>query len=905
MHSVHQRPRLALAIAFLAAAPAFADPAPFDLAGPSLEVEVTHGTATLPIAQVPNLSAGDRVWLKADFADQHSVHYLMVAAFLRGSTDPPPAEWFFRCDTWRGKCQKDGLVLTVPPGAQQLLVFLAPETGGDFKTLVSAVRGRPGVFVRASQDLNQAAMEHLRLQAYLQAIRHIGDSDPARLKEAAPLLSRSLAIKVDEKCLQKSPALQAACLMQGRESLIMSDGHGESVTQQLTSGPASDLAMEAGNTPQLKSGYYGPFIGSLLDIARLFDSFHTAKYQYIAALASPSGRELALTLNAPPSFHDPKSVMVVALPPVEGSQFPQLRPVDTKDVYCAKKSPLVLALEGAPPMFAGDYSRSLALRVTTASGTRIELPAVPDAAHGGIAIDTSALQTANLTDNTRGSLHGYWGFEEYHGPSFTLVDTQAQPPRLAPGDESALVVGREDTVHLFVGSAACVSEIALSGSDGKEQRVEWKAARPDEVDARLPLEEAQPGEVALLVHEYGSAQPLRLTLHAYSEAGHLDSFTLHAGDTRGILRGTRLDEVAALELKGLEFIPESLASSAGHDELSMPERGQPAPTDLKQGERARARVKLKDGRSYDVGVVVEAPKPAATLIGKSVLLASSGNGGSIQLASQDELPQDAQLTFSLRAQVPAAFSRDDKVEVATVDGSFSTTLDRNAGMTLQNRRVAVATLDPSKAFGPSAFGPLRFRVVSASGEGDWQPLATLVRLPRLKAVECPAGSETPCQLSGADLFLIDSVSSDPHFSEPTSIPDGFTAESLSIPRPAQGRLYLKLRDDPGVISEALVDVRTPQSQFEAARQVTGATPDSPAASTQAVSTKEQPPAAVPIRDVSGAPAPAEDPAPPAAPAPAQPDVVGPKAGAGSPQPASAPGAAAPGVAAPATAAQPT
>jgi hypothetical protein len=311
-------------------------------------------------------------------------------------------------------------------------------------------------------------------------------------------------------------------------------------------------------------------------------------------------------------------------------------------------------------------------------------------------------------------------------------------------------------------------------------------------------------------------------------------------------------------------------------------------------------VKLKDGRTYDVGVVVEAPKPAATLIGKSVLLASSGDGGSIQLASQDELPQDAQLTFSLRAQVPAAFSRDDKVEVATVDGSFSTTLDRNAGMTLQNRRVAVATLDPGKAFGPSAFGPLRFRVVSTSGEGDWQPLATLVRLPHLKAVECSAGSGTPCQLSGADLFLIDSVSSDPHFSEPTSIPDGFTAETLSIPRPAQGRLYLKLRDDPGVISQALVDVLTPQSQPEATRQVNGATPDAPAASTQAVSTEAQPPVALPIRDASGTPAPAADPAPPAAPAAEQPDAVGPKAGAGSPQP-TAPS----GVAPPATAAQPT
>jgi len=38
------------------------------------------------------------------------------------------------------------------------------------------------------------------------------------------------------------------------------------------------------------------------DIARIFDSFHTAQYQYIPALATASGDQLALSLNTPPSF---------------------------------------------------------------------------------------------------------------------------------------------------------------------------------------------------------------------------------------------------------------------------------------------------------------------------------------------------------------------------------------------------------------------------------------------------------------------------------------------------------------------------------------------------------------------------------------------------------------------------
>ena len=180
-----------------------------DLAGPKLEVKVIHAGKTLPISEVPNLLSGDRLWIKADLPSTQSAHYLMVLAVLRGSTNPPPADWFFRCETWKGKCAQDGLNVTVPQDAQQMLVFLAPQTNGDFKTLVNAVRARPGVFVRTSQDLNQATLDRSRLESYLVAIRSLNDADPSKLQEAAPLLARSLAIKVDDKCLERAAQLQA------------------------------------------------------------------------------------------------------------------------------------------------------------------------------------------------------------------------------------------------------------------------------------------------------------------------------------------------------------------------------------------------------------------------------------------------------------------------------------------------------------------------------------------------------------------------------------------------------------------------------------------------------------------------------------------------------------------------
>src|SRR5882762_2577151 len=385
-------------LALPAAMAAQAEPAPFDLAGPSLAVTVTRGQQTLPITQVPNLAPGDRLWIQADFPASQDAHYLMVAAFLRGATNPPPQNWFFSCETWTAKCMQKGLTVTVPPDAQQVLVFLAPETGGDFRTLVSAVRGRPGAFVRTSQDLNQAALDRSRLERYLAAVRAMSDADPSKLSEAAPLLARSLAIRVDPKCLDRIPELQAPCLMQGQESLILNDGHSTSIVQALTSGPGSDLAMEASFTPQLSYGYYSPYIASVLDVARIFESFRTAQYQYIPALASPRGDKLALTLNAAPSFHSPRSVLVVALPAVESAQLPPLHAVDPKEIFCVRRSTLVLPVDGAPLAFSTEYAHGLSLNVTGKDGKTIALAAKADPVQGGYVVDTAALENAALGD---------------------------------------------------------------------------------------------------------------------------------------------------------------------------------------------------------------------------------------------------------------------------------------------------------------------------------------------------------------------------------------------------------------------------------------------------------------------------------------------------------------------------
>lgn len=823
-----------------------AGPAPFDLAGPTLDVVVTRGKVILPASEVPHLAEGDKIWIKPEFPATQSADYLMVAAFLSGSTNPPPEDWFYPCKTWTGKCKREGLTVTVPKGAQQMLVMLAPATNGDMNALVSAVRGRPGAFVRATQDLNQAALDRSRLERYLAAVHSLSQGAPSLMKEVAPLLARSLQIKVDEKCLDKIPMLQAACLTQGQEALILNDGHSMSIAATLTSGPGADLVMAAAATPELGYGIYSPYIASVLDIVRIFDSFSTAQYQYIPALASQQGDKLALTLNAPPSFHSPKSVLVVAMPAIEKkSQLPPLHAVDPTEIYCASRDQLVLPVEGAPLAFSTGFAHDITLNVTGQDGKLIRLPARADAAQGGYVVNTASLQSVNLGDTVRASLVGYWGFEPYQGPTFTLRNANAATDawELADGDENALVVGRQDTVRLRASSTSCVDGFMLRDPAGKELKAEWKTVKPGIVEVKLPLQTAQPGAMTLLVQQSGVSEPRSIPLQVFSNATRLDSFAMHAGDGQGLLKGSRLDEVVSLAIGGATFVPGELSTQGKDDELPMVAQDLQAAAALRPDRGIAARATLKDGRVVRVTATIDPPRPRVTLIGKSVQPSRSSGESNIMLANQGELPQDARLTFSVRAQVPATFPPDQIIEVATQDEAFVTRLSiANGGIRLGDARVGVVSLDPARAFGFSAFGPLKFRPVVGNIAGDWQPLVSLVRLPVLKDLKCPADPELACKLSGSDLFLVDSVSANPRFEPAVQVSDGFPGYSLPVPHPADGKLYLKLRDDPSIVNTIALEIqRLPPTQEDIDRVARQKAAETVAPITQPIASEVEPP----------------------------------------------------------------
>jgi hypothetical protein len=846
----------------------YADPGPvFDLSGPKVDVHVKRGAVTLPIAQAANLLPGDRLWIHPDLPESQSTHFVLVVAFLRGSTNPPPPEWFTRVETWTREAREEGVFVTVPAEAQQALLFLAPETGGDFNTLRGAVRGRPGAFVRAAQDLQAASWERMRLEAYLDDVKITSQTDPKSLKDRAELAARSLGIKINQDCFNRPLDQQATCLSLNSEGLVLDDTNAQSLVDQLTSGSTGDLMNQLSYSTMAGGGAYSPYVGAVVDTARILASLHTAHFQYIPALALSTSDTLNLRLNVPPSFRNPKSVVVVALPPIGPPKPEPLHPVNPSDTFCAYRPALVLPAEGAPLVFATQLAHDLVLHIEPANGQKGPAVDVAVKAEPG---DGGLVPEAKIPPLPEGELNavvtGKWGFDNWEGPHYHLYSAERNKWTLSPADQSALVVGRDDTVHFEGQSSLCVEKVQELASEGHPAELAWKSLKPGALEVSLNLKDAAPGLVHVDVYQYGLDKPDQLKMTAYDAAASLDHISLSAGDTQALLKGTRLDQVASARFNGISFLPAALAHIDDFDQLLMTAASSTA--GLTPGKLYTARVELKDGRELKTPVSVDPPRPQIALLSKGIQDEASAKPLPVQFGSPDDLPVDSHLVFFLKSTSPATFPRTEKVEVAAADSSFHTLLDLADGsLMLEDAKTAVGTVDPLTRFGSSAFGPVHIRAISADGStGDWLPLGTLVRLPGFKDLRCPRSVSKPCMLSGNNLFLADSIAATPDFANSIDVPGEFTGTQLAVPHPVNGTLYLKLRDDPATVQTLTLPVTPVSLPAEAAalksQTAAPANEQAPAAQPAEPATPETAPQNSPQDSPQSGPPSGSEPAPP-------------------------------------------
>jgi hypothetical protein len=803
------------------------DPVKFDLAGPKVDMQVQRGRVTLPIAQVPNLLAGDKLLIKADLPSTQSNHLLLIVAFLRGTTNEPPADWFHEIETWDKKTV-EGSTITVPEGAEQALMFIAPETGGDFKTLRGAVRGRPGLFIRADAGLNEASFEQQRIQHYLAAMKKIDSKDEKVIADRSAKLAETLALKPNPDCFKQPVAEQISCLTQGSVPLLLNDGHEMTVTEALSSGTAQDLASNASYTPQAGLGLYSAYVGVIVDVVHLISLMKTAQYQYIPALSLPEGSTLNLKLNAPPSFLNPKSVIVIALPAVQAAKLPPLKPTNADEVSCLKNPKMVMEIEGAPLVFSTSLAHDMVLHLKR-NGDPVDLPLQADAEQGGLVVasdqerrplaDTIAKandavktqgKVGSATDLTiSGTVEGYWGFDHFEGPTLTLQQIDGKDWKIV-GD-TQLMAGQDNKLTLKGSGTACVEHLALSPTQGakdvKYVDVSYAPAKSNEGKVQkdtltldVSLKTVEPGGYSLGVKQFGDDDQESVPLTAYNADIKLDTFKIHAGDQRAVLTGKGLSSVVSVDLDGQTFNP---APGSDDAKIYLEAKAAVAPKD---GDEAKA--KLKDGRVLQVKVTAAAARPDLTLVSMNASPEVVGGTLPVVLNGKDQIPLRGKLTFVVTTK--DVFSRTQKIEIATANEGVKTTVSlADNNLVLQDDHTAVVTLNPLKAFGQSAFGPLAMRPIAADGSmGDWTRLGVLVRTPEISDVKCTAPDAATCAINGKSLFLVQSFGAEKSFAKSANMPTGFAQEEFAVPTPTDGEtLYLKLRDDPG--TAATVKLSTP------------------------------------------------------------------------------------------------
>ena len=799
-----------------------ADNARFDLEGPKIDIRITRGSATLPISEVPNLQPGDKIWIKADLPASQSNHLLLIVAFLRGTTNEPPEDWFTKIETWDKK-NAEGTTVTVPAEAGQAILFVAPETGGDFNTLRSAVKGRPGLFIRADADLNEASFEQQRIERYLAAMKTVSQTDEKAIEEHSAKLASALALKPNADCFKKPVEQQVNCLTQSSAPVLLDDGHGQSIAEAVSSGASSDFINAASYTQPVGAGLYSAYVGAVVDLVHLVSLMRTAQYQYIPAISFPQGSTLNLKLNAPPSFHKPESVIVIGLPAIQKAVPPPLRPDDPNQIACLLQPKMTLLLEGAPLVFSTNFAHDLVLHLNR-TGALAELPLIPEAFEGGLTVtneqqrqvlhvakfhdDSSQPKKADVKIGTgsdltiTGTVRGYWGFDAFEGPTLTLQQVAGKDWKIV--SDTPLFAGQDNHLTLKGSGTACVQHIALTNKENKDLNIPFKPDPGKDVKDTLVLDisltKVQPGGYPLAIQQYGESHTENVSLTAYTGDIHLDGLKIHQGDNTAILTGEGLKDVVSAQIDNQTFMP----ADSGNDDRTVHLN---AKAGASPGDGKDATVKLKDGRTMTVKISTQAPRPSLTLLSFNDKPVQTNGALSVTLGAKDDLSLNGKLTFVV--QTKDAFPRKQTIEVATVGGSVHTSLSlADSDLVLQDEHTAIATLDPLKAFGQSGFGKLQMRPVAEdSTAGDWTALGTLVRTPQITAIHCTTADAPTCLIDGSGLFLVRSFSAGKDFAKRIEVPTGFAESTFIVPTPTDGTtLYLKLRDDPDAVAAITLPV---------------------------------------------------------------------------------------------------
>jgi hypothetical protein len=338
----------------------------------------------------------------------------------------------------------------------------------------------------------------------------VATDDEKVIRERSAKLAAALALNPNAGRFKQPLPDQVDCLTLTSAPSLLDDGHGQTMADAISSGASSDFFNEAA---QGDDAVYSAYVGTLIDLVHLALMLRTAQYQYIPAISFPQAQTMNLKLNAAPSFNKTKSVIVIALPPIQAPRVPTLQPASPTQVFCLANPSLMLPMRSDPLLFSTSFAYDLSIDFGSSAGLAT-MPVTADAFDGGLIPSGSPLgralqtvsgpQASQQSSTFRGTLRGYWGFRAFAGPTLTFQRSAGGNWRLVGTD--TLVAGTDAQVLLQGSATACIREIALTSADGSSAAVMFSPTS-GAMNLKIPLQGKQPGAYSLTVQQYGSATP--------------------------------------------------------------------------------------------------------------------------------------------------------------------------------------------------------------------------------------------------------------------------------------------------------------------------------------------------------------------------------------------------------------
>jgi len=279
----------------------------------------------------------------------------------------------------------------------------------------------------------------------------------------------------------------------------------------------------------------------------------------------------------------------------------------------------------------------------------------------------------------------------------------------------------------------------------------------------------------------------------------VQSLDFHEGDTFATVEGVGVDQIRTIKIGDVSLLP---SEPQGFDAPGAPKQRfsvQSTPLPFKRGETMRVEFGLKDGRVLTEGATVGAPRPSAKLLSKTIEGNRDRSSVPIEAGDNDLAPLGSKLTVSIQAVAPTRFSKQTRIDISADGGKSYSSVTTHSGLVLEDDQIAVAHLDTGKVFDLSTHGPLLFRISTDGDVGEWRPITNIVRYPTIESYGCDLKSGGTCWIRGENLFLIQSLSSDPAFSDCVAIPPGLTASKIEFPAHGAQKVFLRLRDQPAAM----------------------------------------------------------------------------------------------------------